>query len=508
MSGREKIYSRYWLLILIAVLVKIPLFFTSHIQEDSFITWRVAKNLLDYGVIGFNGEERISASTTHLYVVVSAFFQLVFGKYFIYPLLIFSSFLFAVGSLFLAKVLFRDPQRIFWFVILLNLVPPALTASFLGMEYGILFFLYGGFLYFGLHKNRSWAFFLFPVLLLWTRIDTVIFLGVMFLADLLIRRKLNFRFIIGGAVGLCSVILFNYLYFGGLVNHTMVAKNLAYKNLTVPNPFTYFFYQAAYYGGLLKKFGTLSLVLFIAFVAFLIYISIRIFKSTLIDQRRKIFYFAILCFAFLKLGVFIFFNAYFDWYYWLPRTFMFAAVFFFFLNSDEIKLQRILPVLLVFSVALYCFQWVQSYAIGFMETQQRMGIAHDLEKDGTDMSKSVMLEPAGKIPFYTGLYTYDEVGLVDEGITEEMLKDEQYWWMNSVKRFRPDYIVSIIHKPGTEDSYYRMRPGEMEYFNANYRLVKAYPIKEVYSSAPEILQLVYGIRAIGQDYYLYKKITP
>jgi hypothetical protein len=28
---------------------------THYIQEDAFITWRVAQNLMDYGVIGFNG---------------------------------------------------------------------------------------------------------------------------------------------------------------------------------------------------------------------------------------------------------------------------------------------------------------------------------------------------------------------------------------------------------------------------------------------------------------------
>ncbi|MGZ5211149.1 MAG: hypothetical protein ACXWB6_02625, partial [Kaistella sp.] len=128
-----RIFSNPFLLILLTVLIKIPVFFTKHIQEDSFITWRVARNLLNYGVIGFNGEERLSASTTHLYVLVSAFFQLNFGGYFIYPLLIFNSILFGIGSWWLGKVLFRrDIVNHGLFVILLNMVPPALTASCLG----------------------------------------------------------------------------------------------------------------------------------------------------------------------------------------------------------------------------------------------------------------------------------------------------------------------------------------------------------------------------------------
>ena len=58
---------------LFTVIIKLFFLLTHHIQEDAFITWRVAQNLLDYGVIGFNGEAKISASTTHLYVLYLTF---------------------------------------------------------------------------------------------------------------------------------------------------------------------------------------------------------------------------------------------------------------------------------------------------------------------------------------------------------------------------------------------------------------------------------------------------
>ena len=148
-TALSKIFNNSFLLIVVTVLVKIPLFFTKNIQEDSFITWRVARNFVKYGVIGFNGEERISASTTHVYVLITAFFQLIFGEYFIYPVLTFSGILFAIGSWWLAKILFpTEVMKRGFFVLLLNITPPALTASFLGMEYGILFFLYNGLIYF------------------------------------------------------------------------------------------------------------------------------------------------------------------------------------------------------------------------------------------------------------------------------------------------------------------------------------------------------------------------
>ena len=104
-QGKNKMKYKLsiWATILI-VLIKLPFLLTHHIQEDAFITWRVAQNLLDFGVIGFNGDTKISASTTHLYVFVSYLFNLLLGKdNFIYPLLIFNSLAFSIGSSFYRK---------------------------------------------------------------------------------------------------------------------------------------------------------------------------------------------------------------------------------------------------------------------------------------------------------------------------------------------------------------------------------------------------------------------
>ena len=501
-----RIFSNPFLLILLTVLIKIPVFFTKHIQEDSFITWRVARNVLNYGVIGFNGEERLSASTTHLYVLVSAFFQLNFGDQFIYPLLIFNAILFGIGSWWLGKVLFRrDIVNRGFFVILLNMVPPALTASCLGMEYGILFFLYSGLIYFGLRKGRDWAYFIFPVLLLWTRIDTVIFLGVFFMADVIMRKRLSLMFILGGIIGIASVISFNVLYFGELVNHTITAKKIAYKNLSRNNSLEFLFYQWAYYGGLIKKYSVFTFLLFAGFLIALGFAVSRMIKDkTQIRFPVKVILLAAFAFALLKISVFAFFQAYFDWYYWLPRVFLFAVVFYYALRFIPIRRNILIPALFIFTFVLYGFQLLQSWAIGYMEETQRMQIANDIQSENPTIGQSILLEPAGKIPFYTNLYTYDEVGLVNKKITAQMLKDENYWWMNSVKKFQPDFIVTIIYQPGDEKSYYKIKPSDKAYFDSKYKWVKSYPIAELHQSAPQILQWIYRIRPIGQDYHLYR----
>lgn len=507
-SAVSKIFRNPVLLILLTAIIKLPLFFTKNIQEDSFITWRVARNLLQYGVIGFNGEERISASTTHLYVLISAFFQLVFGDYFIYPLLTFSGILFAAGTYWLAKMLFPvDYWKRGYFVVFLNMIPPALAASGLGMEYGILFFLYSAFLFFGIFKGKNWAYIVFPILLLWTRIDTVIFLGIFFLADGVIRKKINFLFVLGGILGIASVMSFNYLYFGELVNHTITAKKIAYKNLIINNSFSHFLYQWAYYGGLIKQYSVYTLIIFLGFLLFVGFCLRKVLKNkTHLSNKSKIILVSMVIFAIVKITVFAYFKAYFDWYYWIPRVFMFAFIFYYLLDFETFGKKWMLPTIFVAVFGLYSFQLLQSYTIGYMEERQRMQIAADINENQVGLKNSILLEPAGIIPFYTGLYTYDEIGLVNKRMNDEMLKDSHFWWINSVKRFQPDYVMTIGKEPSDNSGFYAVTPIDLNGFNAKYRLKKRYSIDKIHQNAPPLLKWIYGIRPIGKDYYLYQKI--
>lgn len=502
----SRIFNSPILLVFLSVLLKIPMFFTGNIQEDSFITWRVARNFVKYGVIGFNGEERISASTTHLYMMITALFNVVFGDYFIYPILLFSAVLFGIGSYWLSKILF--PNDVFvrgFFVMLLNLTPPALTASTLGMEYGILFFLYCALIYFGLYQNKKWAYMIIPVLLLWTRIDTVIFLGIFFVVDIYLKRKINYSLIIGGVFGLLSVIGFNYFYFDEIVNHTITAKKIAYKNLLQNNSVEFLLYQWAYYGGLIKKYSIVTFLVFVTFLIFICFAFYNIVKSKDLNNRKaKIVLALILVFALVKISIFAYFKAYFDWYYWVPRVFLFVVTLYYLLTFIKWRKAVFFPLLSVVFIGFYSFQWLQSYAIGYMEERQRMQIAADIKKDKVGFDQSILLEPAGIIPFYTNLYTYDEVGLVNARINDEMLKDGKYWWINSVKRFKPDFILTIGNRPGEEKSIYNFGSDDRSEFEKNYSLVKTYRIGRIYESAPFPLSYIYKIRPIGKDYYLYK----
>lgn len=495
-------------LILVGILVKIPVLFTDNVQEDSFITWRVARNLIGNGVIGFNGAERISASTTHLYTLISAMFQLLFGAYFIWPLLLFSALLFSVGSWWLSKLFF--PKN-YWsqvlFFLLLNLTPPALTAAVLGMEYGILFFLYCGLLYYAVHLRKRWAYVLFPFLLLWLRVDTVLFLSIFFLVDVFLRKKLNPHFITGGILGLASVVLFNYFYFGEWVNHTISAKKIAYKAFFQNDSLTFFLYQWAYYGGLLKKYGLFTLLLWLAFLSMLSFIAYKIWLDRKKFLRETLFVvFGLLFFAVFKITAFAYLKAYFDWYYWLPRLFLFAVLLFGWMHYFTLKKRASFIAAALFFGGLYCFQILQSAAVGYMERGQRLRIAADINARNQGKNSSILLEPAGIIPFYTRLYTYDEVGLVNAKVTQEMLKDEKFWWQNTVQTYQPDFVLTVGKQAADTNSVYGMTAAGFSSFKKNYVFVKRYAISDIHTGAPLLLRWIYSVRPIGKDYYLYRKI--
>ncbi len=55
----------------------------------------------------------------------------------------------------------------------------------------------------------------------------------------------------------------------------------------------------------------------------------------------------------------------------------------------------------------------------------------DYEKD---KNQYILLEPAGYIPYFSGLKAIDEVGLVDKEIQTEIKKDKANYWKNTVEK--------------------------------------------------------------------------
>ena len=495
MSETLQKYAKFPLLaVVFTVLVKLLFLLTHHIQEDAFITWRVAQNLLDYGVIGFNGETKISASTTHLYVFVSYIFNLIFGKEnFIYPLLIFNSLLFTIGSYFLSKLILENPVHQAIFIFLFGILPPSIKISILGMEYGILFFLEMALLYFGFKQNKIWAQILFPILILFTRIDTVIFLGVVFLVDIIWNKKIRWFYILGGMLGVAVLMSFNWFYFGELVNNTIVAKSVTYaKNMSLALQWKYFLMNYGNFWGMLKLPGDFNpftiLVLVFELLAFLYIVSKR--------ESKNLFIWIIFLFGWAKQLIFISQRSYFDWYYWVPQILLFAVILVFVLEQKTYKLWWISLLVIFYILPMAAFQTVHSIATGNGEWNCRRSIGLFLKDYEKDKNQYILLEPAGYIPYFSGLKAIDEVGLVDKEIQTEIKKDKANYWKNTVEKRKPKYLLAPKDLfEGKDGSFYQ----------ENYRLLKEFRIKNHLNSDNKILEKIYRLKPSGTDYNLYER---
>lgn len=495
MSETLQKYAKFPLLaVVFTVLVKLLFLLTHHIQEDAFITWRVAQNLLDYGVIGFNGETKISASTTHLYVFVSYIFNLIFGKEnFIYPLLIFNSLLFTIGSYFLSKLILENPVHQAIFIFLFGILPPSIKISILGMEYGILFFLEMALLYFGFKQNKIWAQILFPILILFTRIDTVIFLGIVFLVDIIWNKKIRWFYILGGILGVAVLMSFNWFYFGELVNNTIVAKSVTYaKNMSLALQWKYFLMNYGNFWGMLKLPGDFNpftiLVLVFEFLAFLYIVSKR--------ESKNLFIWIIFLFGWTKQLIFISQRSYFDWYYWVPQILLFAVILVFVLDQKTYKLWWIFLLVIFYILPMAAFQTIHSIATGNGEWNYRRSIGLFLKDYEKDKNQYIFLEPAGYIPYFSGLKAIDEVGLVDKEIQTEIKKDKANYWKNTVEKRKPKYLLAPKNLfEGKDGSFYQ----------ENYRLLKEFRIKNHLNSDNKILEKIYRIKPSGTDYNLYER---
>ena len=495
MSETLQKYAKFPLLaVVFTVLVKLLFLLTHHIQEDAFITWRVAQNLLDYGVIGFNGETKISASTTHLYVFVSYVFNLIFGKEnFIYPLLIFNSLLFTIGSYFLSKLILENPVHQAIFIFLFGILPPSIKISILGMEYGILFFLEMALLYFGFKQNKIWAQILFPILILFTRIDTVIFLGIVFLVDIIWNKKIRWFYILGGILGVVVLMSFNWFYFGELVNNTIVAKSVTYaKNMSLALQWKYFLMNYGNFWGMLKLPGDFNpftiLVLFFELLAFLYIVSKR--------ESKNLFIWIIFLFGWTKQLIFISQRSYFDWYYWVPQILLFAVILVFVLEQKTYKFWWISLLVIFYILPMAAFQTIHSIATGNGEWNYRRSIGLFLKDYEKDKNQYILLEPAGYIPYFSGLKAIDEVGLVDKEIQTEIKKDKANYWKNTVEKRKPKYLLAPKNLfEGKDGSFYQ----------ENYQLLKEFRIKNHLNSDNKILEKIYRLKPSGTDYNLYER---
>lgn len=146
---------------------------------------------------------------------------------------------------------------------------------------------------------------------------------------------------------------------------------------------------------------------------------------------------------------------------------------------------------------MLAFQTVHSIATGNGEWNYRRSIGLFLNTYEKDKKQWILLEPAGYVPYFSGLKTIDEVGLVDKQIQEEIKKDKSNYWINTVKNRKPKYLLSYRDLFEDKDSVY---------YKTNYRVLNEFRIKDYLKSEYPVLEKIYKLKPSGTDYNLYEKV--
>lgn len=153
-------------------------------------------------------------------------------------------------------------------------------------------------------------------------------------------------------------------------------------------------------------------------------------------------------------------------------------------------------LVIFYIVPMLVFQTVHSIATGNGEWNYRRSIGIFLNHYEKDKKQWILLEPAGYVPYFSGLKTIDEVGLVDKDIQKEIQSDRKNYWINTVKKRQPKYLLSYENLFLSENA---------DFYKQNYRLLKEFRINNYLKNDTKILEKIYQLKPSGTDYNLYIK---
>jgi hypothetical protein len=219
------------------------LFFTHHVWEDYFITFRHSQNLVEGRGLLYNPGEKVHGFTSPLGVLLPAFFYWITGaSSYVLSLALFRVVSIAayVGAGLVIYRLFirldgeaRLPR--FAFAALYVLEVKSVMFSVNGMESGFMLFFLACCIFVSQDHRTHWvAAGIAWAGLLWTRPDAIVYIAALVLAALVFSRTPRWR-LLGPLLGSALIALLLYgpwllwakSYYGDPLPHTVLAKSIA-----------------------------------------------------------------------------------------------------------------------------------------------------------------------------------------------------------------------------------------------------------------------------------------
>jgi hypothetical protein len=221
-------------------------------NDDSYITYRYAENLANGMGMVYNAGERVLGTTTILFTLMLAAAKVsVPAANIVSVFVLLNLGFFALATLMGLRLLNRAHcdrasrhhllSMVFFLAVIA--VDQGFRRLMFGMEIGLVIFLTMAALYL-LYERSLVRLPLVLFLLILTRIDSVIFVGlcllylIVFARETPMKRRMISLSLFGSLVTLYVVIA--TAYFGSFVPNTLVAKNLVYREFPVHGGFSSF----------------------------------------------------------------------------------------------------------------------------------------------------------------------------------------------------------------------------------------------------------------------------
>jgi len=439
----------WWVLALLILAGYVPFCLTGHLQEDALITFRTAFNLADHGSYSFNLGEGYPGATSIAYAHFVAAVRLLAGDSTVALIPVLGSVIVILSSWILVRTLGPSSMKtsfVAWVILVLS--PATISACTLGMETPLLLLALAA----ALHELRfsvgsplqMIALLLLPLL----RPDAIASGILIALASTFFNRRAGIFLGLSLLLGQGIVFGANYFYTGTPFSLAATVKLIAYHPdrsfLAISQRVWDLFVSSCFLGMSGKHLQLFApsglLIVGTASVCLWRNLPTRVPRALLLTVLCHLIFVPI---AFAIGGVI------FGWYLW-PSAWLGHALVAVACSLLYSRLRR--PALWPVAVALllggsYVYQLALGINWGAQEARYRSSIGHVIRALATDRS-TLFLEPAGYIPFYAQVTTYDHVGLTSSRVLPYLQ--------------RAPLHEAIVHFIGKEDpTFVVLRPGPL-----------------------------------------------
>ena len=514
-----------FILLILITSFKILFYFTGFILEDSFIVFRSAFNLAEYGKFSYNLDELNSATTSKIFGLICAILKLIFNEYAILSIIAFNSIISFFSSLFIflsiknliGKNISLSKEVIYFLTVLIFLNPSISIIGIVGLEFSILVF-FMSLVFLAISKNSK-ILLIFSAFIPLIRIELVGFILIVSFSYLyFLKFKQFFIVILSGFIGVLLNGYLNLVYDGLFFPGPAVSK---WNTLGDTSTFSlnriledldyWLFASRSFFLGVYSKFIPNSVYFFTAIAILLLatynfkFLLFKRFKE--IDLKYKIYLISISASViFLPLSYIIGGHIW-DWYLYPYSFFSYTLLTIFLINLKNFHRFKV-PIMGLL-VLITFLQFTVLKNIGFQENSYRSVIGKDIFRmsDNPDID-TLFLEPAGYIPYYAKIKTYDTVGLSSPEILKfRKQNNNKRWWLDFIETKRPTFVLdrSNIYDGHSHDGEYGLTVKETQWFKDNYKLVKKYNYQEYVKRYSGSLEGFYK-HGNHAGFFLYKKI--